>query len=124
MLNYNKKGEYIMVNIYDTANQLEREVRELEQFKALEEAFDALQKEEKSFKTFKEFQELQVSLQEKQMSGQEITEDDAKKMQELFMQVQNDDLINVLFEKEQALSQIMNDITAMMMKPVQDLYGF
>ena len=114
----------MMTNIYDTANQLEREVRELEQFKALEEAFNQLKENEESFKVFKAFQDLQVRLQEKQMTGQDVTEDDAKQMQELFTKVQQDDAINALFEKEQALSQIMNEITAMMMKPVQDLYGF
>lgn len=113
-----------MVNIYDTANQLERDVRQLDEFKALEEAFNALKANEESYALFKEFQNFQVGLQEKQMRGEEMTEEDATKVQGLLEKIQNDDLIRAIFEKEQAVSQIMNDITAMMMKPIQELYGF
>lgn len=113
-----------MVNIYDTANQLQREVKELNEYKALVEAYEALKQQEESFKTFKAFQNLQVSLQEKQMRGEEVTEKEAQELQDLMMKIQSDDAIMGLFEKEQALSQIMNEITAIMMQPVQDLYGF
>lgn len=113
-----------MGNIYDTANQLERDVRELDQFKALEQAFNTLKENEESYALFKSFQDFQISLQEKQMRGEEFTESDAQTMQDLAMKVQQDDLINDVLQKEQALSQVMNEITAMMMKPIQDLYGF
>lgn len=112
------------MNIYDTANQLERDVRELAEFKALEQAYNELKAQEESFQLFKDFQNLQVSLQQKQMQGEDFTEDDAKQMQEIAEKIQNDDAITNMLQKEQALSIIMNDITAIMMKPVQDLYGF
>lgn len=112
------------MNIYDTANQLERDVRELAEFKALEQAYNELKAQEESFQLFKDFQNLQVSLQQKQMQGEDFTEDDANRMQEIAEKIQNDDTITNMLQKEQALSIIMNDITAIMMKPVQDLYGF
>lgn len=112
------------MNIYDTANQLERDVRELAEFKALEQAYNELKAQEESFQLFKDFQNLQVSLQQKQMQGEDFTEDDANRMQEIAEKIQNDATITNMLQKEQALSIIMNDITAMMMKPVQDLYGF
>lgn len=112
------------MNIYDTANQLERDVRELAEFKALEQAYNELKAQEESFQLFKDFQNLQVSLQQKQMQGEDFTEDDANRMQEIAEKIQNDAAITNMLQKEQALSIIMNDITAIMMKPVQDLYGF
>ena len=33
-------------NIYDSANQIEREIRQMDEFVALKEAFDAMKKEE------------------------------------------------------------------------------
>lgn len=119
-----KKKRGISMNIYDTANQLERDVRELAEFKALEQAYNELKAQEESFQLFKDFQNLQVSLQQKQMQGEDFTEDDANRMQEIAEKIQNDDAITNMLQKEQALSIIMNDITAIMMKPVQDLYGF
>ena len=48
-----------MINIYDTANQLEREIRQTEQFKALEQAVKALKENKASYDLFKEFQAFQ-----------------------------------------------------------------
>ena len=42
-----------MINIYDTANQLEREIRQTEQFKALEQAVKALKENKASYDLFK-----------------------------------------------------------------------
>ena len=63
-----------MSNIYDTANQIERELRELDEFKALQAAY-----EEAAYTLFKEFQGFQQGLQEKQMRGEEFTDEDAEK---------------------------------------------
>ena len=110
------------VNIYDTANQLEREIREIEEYKALETAFKSMKADEEVFALFTEFQMMQVTLQQKQMQGQEITEDDIKASQELADRVQESDLIKALMEKEQAFSLVIKDLNQLIMKPVQELY--
>lgn len=66
-----------MSNIYDSANQIEREIRELPEFKALKEAYEKVQANEEAHKLFKDFQAMQIELQEKQMSGQEFSDEDA-----------------------------------------------
>ena len=45
-----------MANIYDSANELEREIRELPEFKSLEAAFAELKKNETAYAAFKDFQ--------------------------------------------------------------------
>ncbi|MDF0479278.1 YlbF family regulator [Vagococcus sp. PNs007] len=111
------------VNIYDSANQIEKEIRELPEFLALKEAFEGVKADEATFKLFKEFQTLQMELQQKQMQGQEFSEDDAKLAQELAEKVQESDLINELMTKEQAFSMIINDLNRVIMKPIQELYA-
>ena len=54
-----------MANIYDTANQLERELRESEQFQDLKASFDRLKENQEAYSLFKEFQGLQQALQQK-----------------------------------------------------------
>ena len=45
-----------MSNIYDSANQIEREIRELQEFKALEEAYAKVKANEEAHRLFKDFQ--------------------------------------------------------------------
>ena len=52
-------------NIYDSANQIEREIRQMDEFLALSDAFDAVKENEEAFELFKAFQELQMTLQQK-----------------------------------------------------------
>ncbi|MFD1900837.1 YlbF family regulator [Enterococcus termitis] len=112
-----------MSNIYDTANQVEREIRELAEFKALEAAYDAVKADEEAYKLFKEFQTFQQGLQEKQMRGEEFSEEDAEKAQALATEVQKAEVINELMQKEQAFSLIVNDLNRIIMTPIRDLYN-
>ena len=109
-------------NIYDSANQIEREIRQMDEFKALQAAFEAMKAEEESFNLFRDFQELQMELQQKQMQGLEFSEEDATKAQEMAVKVQETAVIQDLMQKEQAFSMIVNDLNRIIMKPVQELY--
>ena len=112
-----------MANIYDTANQLERELRESEQFQDLKGSFDRLKANEEAYALFKEFQELQQSLQQKMMAGEEMTEEEAQKAQELSQKIQQDGIVSDLMQKEQGFSTIINDLNRIIMTPVRDLYS-
>lgn len=112
-----------MSNVYDSANELEREIRELPEFKALEEAYGEVKADEAAFTLFKEFQGFQQQLQEKQMRGEDFTEEDATKAQELATKVQGTELINKMMEKEQAFSLVINDLNRIIMTPIRDLYN-
>ncbi len=111
-----------MTNIYDTANGLEREIRELPEFKALEEAFAELKKNDEAYTAFKEFQAFQQSLQEKQMRGEDFSDEDAEKAQALATRVQEEPSINELMDKEQKFSLVINDLNRIIMTPIRDLY--
>ncbi|MGX7058521.1 YlbF family regulator [Vagococcus humatus] len=111
-----------MGNIYDTANQLEKDIRELPMFLELKAAVEAMKADEEAARLFKEFQETQMTLQQKQMQGEEITEEDATNMQLVVEKIQTSDLIMALMDKEQALSTYINDLNSIIMKPIQELY--
>ncbi|MGX6980140.1 YlbF family regulator [Vagococcus elongatus] len=110
------------VNIYDSANQIEKEIRQLPEFLALKDAFNEVKEDAEAFDLFKKFQNLQISFQEKQMSGEEFTDEDAKQAQELTEKVQASPKINDLMMKEQAFSTIVNDLNRIIMTPVKELY--
>jgi cell fate (sporulation/competence/biofilm development) regulator YlbF (YheA/YmcA/DUF963 family) len=125
MVKYRKKNEWrniMSANIYDTATQLEREIRATDQYKALQEAFAGLKEKPEAYALFKEFQVFQQTLQQKMMNGEEMTEEDAQKAQELTTSVQGEAGIAELMEAEQAFSLLVNDMNKIVMAPVRELY--
>lgn len=110
------------VNIYDAANQLERDLRKTDQYKKLEEAFETLQKDDEAKVLFDQFRLTQQTLQQKQMTGQEIGEDEAKQAQELSQKVGNNDVLSELIQAEQELGQMIEEINQIALKPIQELY--
>ena len=110
------------VNIYDAANQLERDLRKTDQYKKLEEAFETLQKDDEAKALFDQFRLTQQNLQQKQMTGQEIGEDEAKQAQELSQKVGNNDVLSELIQAEQELGQMIEEINQIALKPIQELY--
>ena len=112
-----------MSNIYDTANQLERDLRELQEFKTVKESFEAIYADETARALFEEFRTVNVELQQKQFSGQEITEEDIQNAQELGQKVSEHEHIKALMEAEQRLNTIMQDINRIITNPLQELYS-
>ena len=111
-----------MINIYDTANQLERELRQTEQFKALKAAFEELKQNEGAYALFKEFQAFQQAMQQKMMAGEEMSDEDATKAQNLTEKIQQEALVSALMMKEQAFSQLINELNRIVLAPVNELY--
>ena len=73
----------MVVNIYDTANELSRQLRETQEYQGLQKAFEALKADSDTFDTFKKFQQAQADAQHKQMTGQQPTDDEIKNIQNL-----------------------------------------
>lgn len=48
-----------MINIYDTANQMEQDLRKTSQYQELQTAYEALKADETAFKCFNEIHSLQ-----------------------------------------------------------------
>ena len=122
MSNFKEKRGIIMSNIYDTANQLEREIREMEQFQELSDTFAKLKADEQAFGLFKQFQEFQMSLQQKMAAGEEMTDEDAQQAQALAEEIQKEALIADLMRVEQSFSTVINDLNRIIMTPLRELY--
>ena len=56
-----------MVNIYDTANDLAKQMRETQEYTSLEDAFNEMMADKDAFDLFKNFQKAQAAAQQKQM---------------------------------------------------------
>ncbi|WP_390406919.1 YlbF family regulator [Lacticaseibacillus jixiensis] len=111
-----------MANVYDTANQLAQDLQQSQQFLDMKKSFEMLKLDAVAYALFQQFQDKQMTLQKKQMNGQEISDDEINDLQTLGGKMQSMDPINDLMAKEQALSQVMDDINRTISQPIADLY--
>ncbi|SIS47330.1 YlbF family regulator [Salimicrobium flavidum] len=112
-----------MSNIYDYAYDLEKALRNSEEFTALKDAYDKVMSDESSKQMFEDFRQTQMTLQQKQMQGEEISEEEVEKAQSVVQLVQQHPDISKLMEEEQRLNTVINDVSQIITKPLEDLYG-
>ena len=72
---------------------------------------------------FNNFRDIQLNLQQKQMMGQEITEEEVMQAQKTVALVQQHEAISKLMDAEQKMSVILTDLNRIITKPLEDLYG-
>lgn len=119
----NYKGGNKLSNIHDNAYALEKAIRESDEFKELKESYDQVMNDPASKEMFEGFRDTQVAIQEKQMQGQEITQEEIEKAQQVVELVQQHTEISALMEKEQRLNVVINDISQIITTPLEELYG-
>lgn len=56
-----------MINVYDTANQLEKDLRESQEYKDLQAVVAKVKADDATFAVYKKLREAQKTLQEQQM---------------------------------------------------------
>jgi cell fate (sporulation/competence/biofilm development) regulator YlbF (YheA/YmcA/DUF963 family) len=111
------------VNVYDQANALESALRESDEFNSMKELYGKVNSNPESKAMFDEFRQVQMELQQKQMQGEEILEEDVQKAQSSAAEIENDENIKALMEAEQNMSQLIQDLNRVIMKPIEELYG-
>ncbi|WP_042149211.1 YlbF family regulator [Paucisalibacillus sp. EB02] len=112
-----------MSNMYDSAYDLEKAIRESEEFKGLQAAFEAVMSDPTAKKTFEDFRDTQMELQQKQMQGVEITEEEVEEARKVVELVQQHEAISSLMEHEQRLNMVINELSQIITKPLEELYG-
>ncbi|WP_284139509.1 MULTISPECIES: YlbF family regulator [unclassified Virgibacillus] len=112
-----------MPNMYDSAYDLEKAIRESVEFQELKQAFETVMNDSAAKKMFEDFRDTQMQLQEKQMQGLEISEEEVEKAKSIVELVQQHEAISRLMEKEQRLNIVINEISRIITKPLEELYG-
>ena len=111
-----------MINIYDDLNKLESTFRQTEQFNTLKTAIEEVKQDEAAVALFSKFRELQMTLQEKQMKGEEIGEDELQYAQKTAQLAQQNQAISKMLMAEMALSELVQEINRVLTKPIQAMY--
>lgn len=115
-------GGSLMVNVYDSANQLAEDLQKTPEYEALEKAIKKVESDEQSKALFKRMDEVQGKIIQAQQSGQEVSSDVQTEYQKLNGEVQKDKNIVNLLTVEQGLYKLMGDLQKTYTKPINDLY--
>ncbi|GKS80970.1 UPF0342 protein [Ligilactobacillus pabuli] len=112
-----------MINIYDSANKLEQDLRQTQEYLDLLAAMTQLKAEPEAYDCFKRVQDAQKKLQMKQMQG-DLSEDDVNEIKQLAEESQSYESLAKLMEKEQALNAVFEEVNKIIFKPVSEIYKF
>ncbi|MFX3673773.1 MAG: YlbF family regulator [Paenisporosarcina sp.] len=110
------------VNIYDDINRLEGTFRKTKEYAAVLEAVSAVKEDEQALALFKSFRDLQMTLQQKQMTGEEISGEELEYAQKTAQLAQANPKIEKMLQAEMGLSGLIEEVNRVLMKPVQSLY--
>ncbi|MFC0272106.1 YlbF family regulator [Metabacillus herbersteinensis] len=110
-------------NLYDVAYNLEKALRESDDYKNLKQLYSDVNSDESASKMFENFRNLQLNLQQKQMSGEEITQEEIEQAQKSVQLVQQHEKIAQLMDAEQRMSMLITELNKIIMKPLEDMYG-
>jgi cell fate (sporulation/competence/biofilm development) regulator YlbF (YheA/YmcA/DUF963 family) len=113
----------VSVNLHDVANDLEKAIRQSDDYTNLKNLYAAVNADQGSKQLFERFRTMQMELQQKQMMGQEITEEEVQQAQQTVAIVQQDQNIAKLMEAEQRMSMVIGELNKIIMKPLEELYG-
>ena len=110
-----------MSNIYDSANELSRGLRELPEYKAVKEARDAIQADTEASKIFADYIAFQHEIQIMAQTGQIPDVSFQEKMESFGKQIQGNSLLSEFFAKQQQLSIYLSDIEKIVFEPISEL---
>mgnify|MGYP002721341929 FL=1 len=110
-----------MTNIYDLANELERGIRALPEYKTLVEKKEAIAADAEASALFKEFTYLKENFYAKMQAGTMPTAEEQAAVQELGQKVEANALLKEYLAAQQGLSVYLNDIERIIFKPLQEL---
>ncbi|QED47114.1 YlbF family regulator [Cytobacillus dafuensis] len=111
------------VNLYDSAYELEKTVRQSNEYKFLKQTYNELNADPAAKAMFDNFRNIQMHLQQKQMMGQDITQEEVEQAQRTVALAQQNAKIAQLMEAEQRMSMMIAEMNKIIMKPLEELYG-
>ncbi|MFS1511805.1 YlbF family regulator [Chengkuizengella sp. SCS-71B] len=107
------------MNIYDKAHELAKVLKESDEVKQLNEVRVEIEKNEEASKMLQDFTTVQNELQQKMMSGEQPSEEEMGKIQKLYEVLQLNPLLSQLFQSEQRVGVILQDVHKIINEPLQ-----
>ncbi|MGM0602221.1 MAG: YlbF family regulator [Bacillota bacterium] len=107
------------MSVYDTARRLERKIKDSDEYREYLELREKVMSKEGSKKMLLDYQNLMTELQTKQLSGQEISEEEKEKLNNLnnFIEINNN--VKKYLEAEYKVSVMLNDLQKIIFSDIE-----
>jgi cell fate (sporulation/competence/biofilm development) regulator YlbF (YheA/YmcA/DUF963 family) len=107
------------MSVHDTARRLQRKLKNSDEYQKYQELREKVMEKEGSKKMLLDYQNLMMEMQSKRMSGEELSQEDKEKLQNLqnFIEINNN--VKKYLEAEYALSQTIQDIQKIIFSDIQ-----
>ncbi|NLY78904.1 MAG: hypothetical protein GX072_03050 [Lysinibacillus sp.] len=102
--------------------KLEVSISQTEEFQKLKSAVEMVREDEEARGIFTNFRDVQIQLQQKQMQGEELQEDEYIHLQKTAQLAQQNPKIMAMLEAEMALSRVIDEVNKTLVRPIQSLY--
>ncbi len=111
------------VNLYNMIHDFERVLSRSNEFKSLKSIYREVNADPETKQLFNKFYNLQIELQNKQMTGRKIMQDEIEEVQKMGEFVQNNEKISRLIEAEQRMNLLIMELNKIITRPLQEIYG-
>ena len=109
------------MNIYDTANQLAKEMRESKEYIDLKKIKEEISQDLNTKTKIEEFQKIRYEAQMYAIQGIEQNKENIAKLQELYAVLMQNPKVKEYFELEIKFSTILQDINKIIAESVKDI---
>lgn len=98
------------MNVYDSAHQLAKSIKDSEEFKNYKRLKEEISKNESLRKMLDDFQQKQLEIQTQQLFGNDVEDDKMQQMKQLYEIIAKDPKAAEYLQMEMVLSKMMADI--------------
>ncbi len=98
------------MDVYSLAHRLAKAIKESEEYSGYSKTREEMQADKKAREMLQDFQKEQIRLQSRQLSGEEISEEDKEKFQNLREIVELNPRVKKYLEREYRVSILLNDL--------------
>jgi cell fate (sporulation/competence/biofilm development) regulator YlbF (YheA/YmcA/DUF963 family) len=98
------------MSMYDLAHRLVKEIKQSDQYQRYLELREKIMEDESTRDMLKNYQQQQIKLQSKQLSGEELTDEEKEELQNLQDIIELNSEVKEYLEAEQRMNVLLNDM--------------
>ena len=111
------------MTVNESAVALGNAIQNTEEYQELKNLYNEVQADSNAKGLFEKFRNMQLDMQQKQMAGQEISQEEIGAAQIIVSDVQKNELITKLMQAEEKLNNVIVEVNQIVLKPLEELYS-
>lgn len=109
------------MNVYDTANRLAYEIQESEEYKSYKKVKNELMSNPDLKNKIEEFERLRYEVQLMQYTGENKDEEKSKKLEKMYAELIQNELIRQYFDLEVKFNVMITDVNKIIAEAIRDV---